>query len=294
MKRFALIPMVLSLLLVTCGKNPEKPNNTNLFGITIVSIPGGTFQMGEVENAGESNEKPVHTVTLSGFEMSTTEVTNAQYCAYLNAAMASRDIEVKKDGNVYGKTGSWKGQGYLDIGYTYDASNKCWIVYSSEQFSVTQGHEDWPVVAVTWYGAKAFALYCGLDLPTEAEWEYACRGGRQYQYGTDDGTISGTKANYFQNGPGHPVVVGSYPANPYGLYDMSGNVYEWCNDWYGNYPSVSANNPTGAKTDTYRVSRGGGWSGNNCRSAYRFGNTPYYVDDVLGFRVVRRPGGLTY
>ncbi len=152
------------------------------------------------------------------------------------------------------------------------------------------GHENWPVVYVTWYGAKAFALYYGLDLPTESEWEYTCRGGRQYKYGTDDGTMIRTKANYHQNGPGYPVAVGNYPANPYGLYDMSGNVWEWCHDWYGTYPSGSVNDPTGAQTGVLRVSRGGGWFDYvyYCRSAYRYYNTPDIRLSNVGFRVVRR------
>ena len=111
-------------------------------------------------------------------------------------------------------------------------------------FFAVSGKEIWPVVYVTWYGAKAFALYYGMDLPTEAEWECACRGGKQYPYGTDDGTINDSKANYNEN-IGHPVAVGSYPSNPYGLYDMSGNVGEWCHDSPGSYSSESVTNPCG-------------------------------------------------
>jgi formylglycine-generating enzyme required for sulfatase activity len=264
-------------------------------GISFVSIPGGTFQMGNVENAieGASDELPVHTVTLTGFEMSVCEITNAQYCAYLNAAQASGDIQVTS-GDVYGKTGSWSGRRYLDIGYG-SGQNMCRIIYSGG-FYVTSGYANWPVVAVTWYGAKAFAAYNGMDLPTEAEWEYACRGGNQYKYGTDDGTISSTKANY-QSTIGHPVDVGSYPANPFGLCDMSGNVWEWCHDWYGTYPSGSVTNPTGAQTGSSRAIHGGGsWLNytGDCRSAHRNFNTPDYTDWGQGFRVIRRPGGVVY
>ncbi|MFC1485852.1 SUMF1/EgtB/PvdO family nonheme iron enzyme, partial [Candidatus Latescibacterota bacterium] len=283
---------------VKANKTQDFLATGNTPEITFVSIPGGTFEMGDVENSGNSDEKPVHTVTVSGFEMSVYEITNAQYAVYLNAAIISGDVKVTS-GDVYGKTGAWSGQRYMDIGYSYNSSNKCWITYSGGAFSVTSGYENWPVVMVTWYGSKAFSLYYGLDLPTESEWEYACRGGNQYQYGTNDGTINSTKANFDSN-IGHPVDVGSYPANPYGLYDMSGNVWEWCHDWYGTYPSGSVTNPTGAQTGSYtgsyRVKRGGGWYNyvGPCRSAYRF-YSPY--NDYLGrisFRVVRRPGGLTY
>ncbi len=81
--------------------------------------------------------------------------------------------------------------------------------------------------------------------------------GKDYKYGTRDGTISNKNANYGRNA-GHPVDAGSYPENPFGLYDMCGNVWEWCSDWYGNYTGEDANNPSGAETGTLRVPRGGG------------------------------------
>ena len=255
------------------------------------------FQMGDVEGVGSSDEKPVHTVTLSSFEMSTTEITNTQYAVYLIEALASGDIEIM-DGDVYGKTGDWSGQRYLDIGYEYDSNNKCWIQYSNGTFTVTSGKENWPVVAVTWYGSKAFALFYGFDLPTEAEWEYASRGGKQYMYGTDDGTIDSSKANYNGN-VGHTTDVGNYPANPFGLYDMSGNVWEWCHDWDCNwyvYYHGSVTNPSGTLTGSHRVLRGGGWgnSADACRSAFRGSINPDLRHYRAGFRVVRRPGGVTY
>jgi formylglycine-generating enzyme required for sulfatase activity len=150
---------------------------------------------------------------------------------------------------------------------------------------------------VTWYGAKSFALFYGLDLPTEAEWEYASRSGRQYKYGTDDGTISGEKANYRGTAYlGRPVEVGSYPPNPFGLFDLSGNVWEWCHDFYTVYPEGNVTNPTGAEEGTQRVKRGGCWIQNefSCRSAYRGSHIPNGRDLDLGFRVVRRPGEISY
>jgi formylglycine-generating enzyme required for sulfatase activity len=167
-------------------------------------------------------------------------------------------------------------------------------------FSVETGRENWPVVYVTWYGAKAFCEGNGWDLPREAEWEYACRGGRQYKYGTDDGTISSSKANYQFGGGylGTPIDVKSYPKNPFGLYNMSGNVWEWCADWYGSYTSGSQTDPTGAQTDSFRVKRGGSYLDENigtdyCRSAYRsYDTSDYRASNAgffnVGFRVVRR------
>ena len=167
---------------------------------------------------------------------------------------------------------------------------------------MVSGFEMRPMVHVTWYGAKAFALYYDADLPTEAEWEYACRGKKQYKYGTDDGTLSTTKAYYSpsisKSYP--PVDVGKYPANPLGLYDMSGNVWEFCNDWYGSYSSEGVSNPTGNQTESNRVIRGGGSNSLEnkasleLRSAKRNSSEPGIRNYYLGFRVVRRPGGVTY
>ncbi|MBA7591778.1 Hercynine oxygenase [subsurface metagenome] len=163
-------------------KLPDSGEPYDINGITFVTIPAGTFRMGDVEGNGYDREIPVHTVTLSSFEMSIYEVTNAQYAEYLNKALTTGEIEIIT-GDVYGKTGDWSGQRYLDIGYG-SGENKCWINYSSGSFTAESGKENRPVVGVTWYGSKAFAEYYGFDLPREAEWEYACRGGNQYKYGT--------------------------------------------------------------------------------------------------------------
>ena len=285
--------LVVLFLALFCGavSNGQKSSSRGAPSVEIsfVAIPGGTFEMGdEVGNLWEGC-LPLHTVTVSGFEMGIYEVTNAQYAAYLNSALASGDVEMK-DGDVFGKTGEWLGERYLDIGYVYDAHNECWIHYTGGRFTVTNGKEYWPVVAVSWYGAKSFALYYGLDLPTEAEWEYAARGGQQYKYGTDDGTIDGSKVNYDVN-VGRPTAGGTYPANPFGLYDMSGNVWEWCQDWYGSYSSESETNPSGAQTGSVRIIRQGAWDNSDwkCRSAYRGRFKPEDGDYGLGFRVVKRP-----
>ncbi|MFC1489867.1 SUMF1/EgtB/PvdO family nonheme iron enzyme [Candidatus Latescibacterota bacterium] len=260
--------------------------------ITFVSIPAGTFQMGDWYGDLPFLCRPVHTVTLSTFEMSIYEVTNAQYAKYLNDALISGDISVS-DLVVTGASGDWSGQEYYDLsGVNVSPPRRdCKIVYNDSEFNVKSGFENWPVTWVSWYGSKSFAEYYGFDLPREAEWEYACRGGEQYKFGTDDGTISPDKVNYWDTDLRHPVDVGSYPANPFGLHDMSGNVIEWCNDWVEYYTSESAENPIGPPTGSDRVIRGGSWgvSANNCQSAVRFPyGPPHYTDYYSGFRVVRR------
>ncbi len=278
--------------------NFSVSRRTALIDIAFVSIPGGTFQMGDEEEI-QSNDLPIHSVTVQDFEMGIYEVTNAQYCAYLNAAKASGDITPSST-TVKGSKGSFSGQEYIFLIDTFPPfpDARCWITYSNDTFSVVAGHENWPVVWVTWYGSKAFALYHGFDLPTEAEWEYACRGGRQYKYGTNDGTLSQSKANYENNGPKKPVEVGSYPKNPFGLFDMSGNVWEWCHDWYSSsyYSTSPSKDPTGAQTGLNRVVRGGGWNSYKdiCRSSFRGSHDPVDRSYDMGFRVVRRVSSWTY
>ncbi len=128
--------------------------------------------------------------------------------------------------------------------------NQSWIRYvpELESFHVHPGFEDWPAAFIKWWGAMAFAKYYGLSLPTEAEWEYVASGGQQYQFPTSDGTNGGQRSNYkcynvlqepfFQGADtpdeyvGFRMTVGSYPPNPYGVFDLAGNVWEWTLDWY--------------------------------------------------------------
>ena len=263
--------------------------------IMMVSIPADSFQMGSF--SVEINERPVHTVALDAFQISETEITNAQYAAYLNVALALGEITVTTD-SVIGVSGDYSGQTYLELSKGFfvgstavDTTNRCWITHDGTSFIVEPDRENWPVVFVTWYGASAFAKHYGISLPTEAEWESASRGGKQYMYGTDDGTINNERANYnkYVNSPND---VGAYAPNPFDLSNMSGNVREWCNDWYdpNYYSSSPSRNPPGSEYGMERVARGGGWNTCDwaCRSAKRIFFSPSYRSSYLGFRVVRR------
>jgi len=260
--------------------------------IVFVDIPGGTFLMGDHDGMGQDDERPVHPVTLAGFQMSTHETTNAQYVEFLNAAMAAGLIHVV-NGRVYASSDPQQTEPYCD---TCVASSYSQIEYSQARFTVRTRDgmtmSDHPMVRVSWYGAKAFCDYYRWRLPTEAEWEYAARGGHHdpycpYPWGGN--SIDCTKANHWSgssdcnplNLTSRPYTspVGYYgPQGAYGLCDMSGNVSEWCQDSYdSSYYSVSPEvNPSGPVTGVGRVLRGGSWNwhGFECRVARRRWDVP--------------------
>jgi formylglycine-generating enzyme required for sulfatase activity len=154
-----------------------------------------------------------------------------------------------------------------------------------------------PVILITWDEAKAFAEWKGCRLPTEAEWEFACRAGSTTPFNTGD-NLTTDQANYNgaepynKNPKGKPLgktqPVGSYAPNAWGLYDMHGNVSEWVSDYFGNYPTAEQNNPTGPSQVNYRIRRGGSWydSAVECRSAFRFKWPHDKADKILGIRLV--------
>jgi formylglycine-generating enzyme len=227
----------------------------NGIDIEWVHIPAGTFMMGspETEKLRDDDEGPQHKVTLSGFKMSKFAVTFAQYDAFCEA------------------TDRWK------------PSDEGW------------DREKYPVMNVSWDDATEFAEWMGCRLPTEAEWEYACRAGTSTPFNTG-GCISTDLANYdpYPNCIEGSFIqeelqpVGSYAPNAWGLYDMHGNIWEWCSDWYGDYSSASQMNPTGPTSGSERVLRGGSWCecGEYCRSAFRRNYDPSARSNDIGFRLV--------
>ena len=281
-------------------------------GIGFVIIPAGTFQMGDPFSEDGDDERPVHTVTLDSFKMSRYPITNGQYCEYLNSAKNTGYIMVHED-VVYATGDSNHSAPYFDL---HGEDEDSQIDYSNGIFTVAMKggrnmiHD--PVIEVSWYGAKAFCDYYGLRLPTEAEWEYAARGGlsgRRFPWGY---SINHSHANYKANGDGYPYdsspyteftyhpdwndgilpytsVVGSFAPNGYGLYDMIGNVFQWCSDWYSDsYYDVSpSHNPPGPTTGDSRVRRGSSWNRNAsyCRIAHRTYMGLDGRNDYLGFRV---------
>lgn len=228
---------------------------TNSIGQRFVLVPAGTFMMGSPPNeSGRNSEETQHQVTISRpFYLQTTEATQGQWRA------------------VMGKNPS--------------------------NFSICG--DDCPVENVSWHDAQEFIRRLnakeGLNkyrLPTEAEWEYACRAGRTTAfYFGDDGRFLGEYAWYDGNSGKRTQPVGRKKSNPWGLYDLHGNVWEWCADWFGDYPPGSVTDPTGPSSGSYRVFRGGGWpfDAKLCRSAVRGRRSPNYRAGGLGFRLARTP-----
>ena len=258
----------------------EKRKKINKLGLEMVFVKGGTFQMGCTgeQSDCDDDEKPVHTVTVGDFYIGKYEVTNSQYCKFLNSIGCSSNGSYND--TEYGK------EEYIDMN-----DEDVQIRYTGGRFVPQSGKGDYPVVEVGWYGANAFARWVGGRLPTEAEWEYAARGGnksRAYQYSGSNNI--GDVAWYTGNSGDHTHRVGSKSPNELGIYDMSGNVWEWCSDWHDAdyYGSSPRHNPQGPSGGKYRVLRGGSWADNAdlCRVALRYWYLPAYSYYGFGLRVV--------
>lgn len=218
-----------------------------------VDIPAGTFTMGSPTS--EDKNETQHQVTLSAFKMSKYEVTFEQYDLFCDATGRSKP------------------------------SDEGW------------GRGKQPVINVSWHDATAFAEWIGCRLPTEAEWEYAARAGTTTPYNTGN-CLCTSQANYNGLYPykgcsegeyrAKTIQVGSFVPNVWGLYDMHGNVWEWCSDWFGVYSISAQTNPKGHESGTRRVGRGGSWSsfGSYCRSGCRSSNAPDGRNSFIGFRLV--------
>ncbi|MCB9305341.1 MAG: formylglycine-generating enzyme family protein [Lewinellaceae bacterium] len=250
----------------------------------MVRIPGGTFQMGS--NDGESHEKPVHSVTVSDFYLSKYEVTLAEFKAFVDATGYRTDAEKAGVSGVYIE--GWKDQN--GVNWKYDTRGNL----------RPSGEYNHPVIHVSWNDAVAYCDWLSKKtgqayrLPTEAEWEYAAGGGsnaRTKWSSTSDENNLTRYANLGGNEDGYLTTapVGSLQPNTLGLYDMSGNVLEWCSDWYGTYSSGSYTNPTGPASGSLHVLRGGSWvnAARYARVAVRESDRPDFRLFLVGFRLAR-------
>jgi formylglycine-generating enzyme required for sulfatase activity len=240
---------------------------TNSIGMKLVLIPKGTFMMGSpIEEEGADNDEEQHQVTIGkDYYLGVTEVTQGQY------------------------------EKVMGTNPSYFRGNK------------VQGESsNHPVEQVSWEDAVEFCKKLSdlpeekkagrvYRLPTEAEWEYACRAGSKaaYSFGANSKSL-GDYAWFGENSGRQTHPVGEKKANAWGLYDMHGNVWELCSDWYGEYPKGAVSDPSGPNEGSIRVIRGGGWDNVAafCRSANRFWDVPSGRDGSLGFRVALSSSGI--
>ncbi|MGH7597191.1 MAG: formylglycine-generating enzyme family protein, partial [bacterium] len=227
-----------------------------------VELPGGKFVMGSDD--GEDRERPPHEVEVSPFKISKYPITNAQFEKFMQAGGYDNKNWWSKEGWEYRQKENWEQPRYWN-----DEENNL---------------PNQPVVGVSWFEAEAFCNWLSAEglgqraegkkfivrLPTEAEWEFAARGkdGRKFPWGKDEPTPE--HANYDQSQIGRPTAVGTFRlgATPEGIFDLAGNVWEWCLDWYdGNYYAECkkkgvVKNPRGPQKSDYRILRGGAWYSN--------------------------------
>jgi formylglycine-generating enzyme required for sulfatase activity len=305
------------------GEQATKERVVDLGGgvkMSLVLIPAGTFTMGsteadikavvakwpEVKEEWIAHEKPAHKVTISkAFHMGKHEVTVGQFRKFLEAAGYKTDAE---------KGTGFKGAFVVADGKGKLAEDASW---RNPYFKQTDEH---PVVCVSWNDARAFVDWLNATdkakpagstyrLPTEAEWEYACRAGTTtwYQWGDDpdkgkgwcnagDLTVKKTFPDWtvfnWDDGFLYTAPVGSFKANAFGLHDMHGNAWEWCQDWYGAYKEGDQTDPGGPESGVHRVRRGGSWGSDPgaLRSACRSGPHPELRYGGAGFRLVLSAG----
>ena len=238
-------------------------SNRGRDGALMVLIPEGNFFMGDPEEEEvHYDENPCHEVHLDAFWIDCYEVTNRRYRQFTDAT----GHRVPHLETAWAEPYNWKSRSY------------------------PPGMDDFPVVLVSWEDAVAYATWAGKRLPTEAEWEKAARGGlvkQRYPWGKE---ITEKQANFFTGITSRNEMkpVGSFLPNPFGIYDIAGNVWEWCSDWYGKtyYRKSPAANPLGPEEGLYRVYRGGAWTNRaeHLRCSERGRNVPHHQSHTIGFR----------
>ena len=248
----------------------QKPEKS--MTITMVHLPKGTFQMGSNE---KDNEQPIHEVNIDyEFEIGKFTVTVEEYMAFVEDTNSHHPKWLEESNEYNIKTGTE--DHYKNINQRFNA----------------------PIVGVSWDDAMAYCEWLSIKtnnnyrLPTEAEWEYACRAGTttKWSFGNDEKELD-KYAVYSSNSNSQADEVGTKLRNPWGLYDMHGNVWEWCvDDWLDNYKETPRDGKAyKSEKKSSKVVRGGSWvnSADNSRSAYRVDENPTDRSSLRGFRILR-------
>jgi sulfatase modifying factor 1 len=296
MKRMLVVFFWFTVIAATVRTEPESPGSspvTNSVGMKLVLIPPGTFVMGSPDTDSDASEaeKPAHRVQISrAFYLAAHETTVGNFRAFVDATGYKTEAEQQQKGYGWDRT-----QGKFVAGPEYS-----WKHIPLEDAGWVQG-EKHPVINVSWNDAIAFCRWLSQKegksyrLPTEAEWEYSCRAGTTSRYYAGD-SLSTAQANFGRKAGG-PLPVGTFEPNPFGLYDMHGNVWEFCADWHDDryYHQSTERDPSGPSdpgSANYRVRRGGDWlhAVKDCRAAARY-IYPYRpqasYNVIMGFRIAR-------
>jgi len=280
MKKMLFILMILSLLLTACD---EREKNDDLME-GFVLLQGGSFTMGSIDN--ESDEQPVHQVTLSPYAISRYEVSQIEWYNVMN----NNPSQFVGNTIMPVEQVSW----YQAIVYCNKRSLKRGLELCYKKGGQSDPN-DWGAIPETDYDSEWDAITCdwtanGYRLPTEAEWEFAARGANLSTGKIYSGSNILNEVGWYNlNSSNATQAKGSKTPNELMLYDMSGNVWEWCWDMYGLYSSDSQIDPHGNTANLDRVIRGGGWNSEqyNCRNAKRNFVSPGYSGSTVGFRLVR-------
>jgi formylglycine-generating enzyme required for sulfatase activity len=289
--RFFIVSAVLASVLSVALYSRAESVSPSLDSMALVK--GGCFQMGDVFRDIPSSEKPVHEVCLDDYFIGKHEVTVGEFRQFVNETGFRTEAE-QQDG-----CHSWVGDGTEE-----KVSDHNW-----KNTGFPQSDDD-PVVCVTWNDASHYVRWLNdksgarYRLPTEAEWEYAARSrGKDYQYSWGNGQPSGNVADEsarsemagmqvwegYHDGHAFTAPVGSFHPNELGIYDMSGNVYEWVMDWQVDdyYANSPRNNPAGAPSGTYKILRGGAWDlqPDTARTTSRYWNVAGARAVCMGFRL---------
>jgi len=271
-------------------KEPEKPL------IEMIAIPGGTFRMGSPQGSGLLNERPAHQVTVKDYLLGQYEVTQGQYFEITGLRPSSCRTNPEAPKSIEG----WKTLPVEMVNW-YEALVFCNRLSIKEKLQPVYrvngsiNPDDWGAAptndtTMLWDLIEMVSGANGYRLPTEAEWEYAARGGpesKEYKYA--GGNTPDDVLWYYDNSGTMSHEIGKKAPNELDLYDVSGNVMEWCWDWQSPYTTGAKDNPTGPSTGMYKIIRGGSWSYAlaYCLVAHRHNNLPYYRGVNLGFRVAR-------